>query len=921
MALSDTKRLSRCAALPAVICRFPGAMVSVVLVLFIIALTQLIDFRTGELQLSVDPSEERLLGSDHESWQFYQNTRLIFGNDESILIAIEADDVFAPPTVELVSRLTHRLEVVAGVRNVVSLANVLVIRSSEYGLDIVPAMEKMPEVPEEYEALRSEVMANPLIAGTLVSNEGDATAILVNLDNTQGHEFFSQISAEVDEIVKEERGGAQIWVTGSSRIKLATTEMVLDDLVKFPPLIIFVMMILLWLLLRSVVSVLVPLATIIISVVWTMATITAMGFSLNIVTALVPPLLMIVTLSYAMYVVSDFRLSARGEVAGEAETAEILQKVSLPIFLAGLTTAVGFSSLYLSELGAIREFGLFSVIGVIYATVITLVFAPAALLLLQGQSPKTESPVRQVEDTAFDRIIRRVARFDAKHRMAIFFIAGAVFIIAIGGMTQLRVGTEHITNFKPESEIRQAFEHANEKLNGIVPFSIIVQANSSNAFKQPANLKEIEGLQSWLESQPEIGGVTSLVDYLKFVNRAFNDNDPDHEVIPATKKMVGQLLFFAESDDIEQLVDSSYRTLNVIVRGKVIDSDDVKDLVERVNERLEQLPVHLSARATGNPILMNQAIDGIMWGQVESVFTTLIIVYGILVGLFLSFRIGLIALIPNLLPVVVYFGALSITGISLNPSTSLIAPMIIGVAIDDTIHYFSRLNSFAKRYPDPDKSTLMTLGAVGRPMTYTSLALCVGFLLLTTSELRMQVQVGVMASFALLVAWLSDIFLTPALCSRLRIATLWDVLTLDLGSRPQDTIPLFRGLSNFQARIVARMASVRDVKRGERIIQVGQPGEEMYTVIDGKLQASIEKGSGNINLDAHVRGDTFGEAGLFFATRTANVDVIDDARLIRITRENLETLRRRYPRIAARVFSNLNEILSTRLVHATDRLK
>ena len=92
-------------------------------------------------------------------------------------------------------------------------------------------------------------------------------------------------------------------------------------------------------------------------------------------------------------------------------------------------------------------------------------------------------------------------------------------------------------------------------------------------------------------------------------------------------------------------------------------------------------------------------------------------------------------------------------------------------------------------------------------------------------------------------------------------------------------------------------------------------------MINGKLQASIEKDSGNINLDAHVRGDTFGEAGLFFATRTANVDVVDDARLIRITRENLETLRRRYPRIAARVFSNLNEILSTRLVHATDRLK
>jgi CRP-like cAMP-binding protein len=117
------------------------------------------------------------------------------------------------------------------------------------------------------------------------------------------------------------------------------------------------------------------------------------------------------------------------------------------------------------------------------------------------------------------------------------------------------------------------------------------------------------------------------------------------------------------------------------------------------------------------------------------------------------------------------------------------------------------------------------------------------------------------------------------------------------------------------------MATIREVRRGERIIEVGQPGEEMFTVVVGRLQASIEGGNGRIQLDVLGRGDTFGEAGLFFAARTADVDVVEDARLISITRENLETLRRRYPRIAARVFGNLNEILSQRLVRATDRLR
>lgn len=914
---TDTRHLPSWRAITVLICHYPWTIVGTVLILFLLSMLQIYNPYTGELKLRVDTSEQALLGQNHEGWEFYQLARRNFGSDETILLAIEASDVFSPQTIDLVSRLTNRLARVPGVQEVVSLSNALTIRVTDYGMDIAPVMEKVPETFEEYEVLRREVMANPLIANALISKEGDTTAIFVNLKNTQDQKFIAQVNAAVDAIVKEEAEGTQIWITGSTRIMHATTQIVLDDLISYPPLITLVMMVLLWLLLRSVVSVLVPLATVIISVVMTMATITLLGYSLNILTALVPPLLMILTLSYSMYIVTDLRLSARGELNDETRIAAILLKSSIPVLLAGLTTAAGFSTLYLSELSAIREFGLFSVIGVVYATIITLTFMPALLVLLQRKS----KIVVDVKDAAFDRFIQRVAHFDAEHRKAIFVIAGVVFVISVGGMTQLRVGTEHITNFQPDSEIRQAFEHANERLNGINPFSIVVQSKYPNAFKEPANLRAIEELQQWLESQPEIGGVVSLVNYIKFVNRAFNDNDPAFDKIPDTKRMVGQLLFFTESEDTKRLVDSSHRAINIIVRAKVIDSDDVENLIARVNKRLKQLPEHMVARATGSPVLMNQAIQDIMWGQVESVFLSLIIVYGVLVSLFLSFRIGFIALIPNLLPVVVYFGALGIMGISLNLSTSLIAPMILGVAIDDTIHYFTCFNRFSRKYPDPKQATIMTLGVVGRPVTYTSLALCVGFLILTTSELRMQAQVGGMASFALFVAWLSDFFLTPALCSRLKIATLWDVLTLDLGRKPQDTIPLFKGLSNFQARIVARMASIIEVKSGVRLIEVGQPGIEMFTVIDGNLQASIEGDSGRINLDALGRGDTFGEAGLFFTTRTANVDVVENSRLIRITRENLETLKNRYPRIAAQLFSNLNEILSVRLVHATARLQ
>jgi len=920
VALISARYFSRITALPELICSFPKTTIGLVLSLFLLAIFQLYNPYTDEIHIRVDPSELSLLGSNHEGWEFYQLARRTFGNDETVMVAIDADDVFSPQSIDLVSRLTGRLSKVSGVLSVVSLTNALTIRATEYGMDIAPMMEKAPVTSDDYDELRNNVMSNPLIASALVSKDNSTTAILLNLENNKNIDLLKQVKKDIDVIVKQEGKENRISVTGSPFIKLATTEIVFDDLLTFPPMITLVMMVLLWLLLRNVASVIVPLITVIISVTCTVATIAALGYSLNILTALVPPLLMILTLSYSMYMVSDFRMSAHTKIIDKNESTNILRTASLPLLLAGLTTAVGFSSLYLSELNAIREFGLFSVIGVVYATIVTLTLTPALLTFIYGRSPSVIKTQSVVKVTSIDHTINRIAGFDARNRIVIFIIAGIISVICIFGMSQLRVGTEHITNFHPDSKIRQDFKHANEKLNGINPFSIVVKSQMSNAFKEPTNLREIEALQQWLELQPEIGGVTSLVDYIKFVNLSFNDNDPKFDKIPDSKKVIGQLLFFTESEDTERLVDTRHRAINIIVRAKVIDSDEVANLIERVNTRLEKLPSHMVARATGNSVLMNQTIQDIMWGQVESVFLTLIIVYIILAGLFLSLKIGLIAIIPNILPVVVYFGTLGLMGISLNPSTSLIAPMIIGVAIDDTIHYFTHYNRIARKQLDPEKATMMTMAVVWRPVTYTSLALCVGFLVLTTSDLRMQAQVGGMASFALLVAWLSDSFLTPALCSRMKIATLWDVLSLDLGKRPQDTIPLFKGLSSFQTRIVVRLAVVKKVNAGSRLIEIGQPGDEMYTVIDGALQASILSDGKNIVMEDLGRGKTFGEAGLFLAKRTANVDVIEDARLVCITIENLKTLKRRYPRTAAQLFYNLNLMLSTRLVKANKRL-
>jgi len=905
--------------IPDLISRHTHPILLIVAAATLLALLQLVDVTTGRIQIQVDPSAERLLAADDEANKFYQSSRRIFGNDETIVLLLQAADVFSANNLDIISRLTQRLERLDGVIRVVSLSNALAIRGTDYGIDIEPYADLAADTDQGRREFRQGILSNPMYSGSLVATDARATAILVSLADIGGYAFLSQIDNAIQEIVAEEAQGARIWITGTPALTLATTNALLKDLIGIPLIVILVMAVVLAFCFRCLKGVLVPLSSVAISVLWTLATIAALGYSLNIVTVLVPSLLMILSLSYSIHVVSEF-LETAGETTDRQSLASAaLYRVFLPVVLTGLTTATGFLSLTLSPLTAVRELGIFAVIGVSYAVLVTLTYTPSILKLIHCK-PQTSSVAQKQRAGWFDRFAQQVAQFDIRYRRPLFVTFALTFIIAVTGMSEIRVGMEHITNFSEDSPVRQAYEDVNTQLGGANPFYIVVDTGHRDAVKEPVNLTAIKELQAWLESQAEIGGSVSIVDYLQLLNSAFHDNDAAYHLIPDSRKEIGQLLFFGASDEVEQLVDSRYQLANIIVRSTAVDSGDLAALVQRINDRLAQLPQHLQARVTGNPVLINAVLDKIIRGQVQSVFAALLVVYGVLVGMFLSFRIGLIALIPNILPVVVYFGVLGFLGISLNPSNSLIAPMVLGIAIDDTVHYFARFNEFMKQQASSREATIASLRVVGRPVTYTSIALCLGFLVLTTSDLRMQAQVGAMACFALAFAWLTDFLLTPALCSNLRIATIWDALTLDLGNKPQDTIPLFKGLSNFQARIVARMASIRVVSSGERLIEIGQPGIEMYAVIEGKLQASIEGKSGRVALDPHTRGDIVGEAGLFFARRTANVDAVEDTRLLRITQQDLETLRRRYPRIAARVFRNLNEILATRLVHATQRL-
>jgi predicted RND superfamily exporter protein len=275
---------------------------------------------------------------------------------------------------------------------------------------------------------------------------------------------------------------------------------------------------------------------------------------------------------------------------------------------------------------------------------------------------------------------------------------------------------------------------------------IVVDADEDYAFARPENLAALRELQDWLEAQAEIGATTSIVDVVTLLNQAFHENDPRAAAIPAEARLIRQLLFFGGDDVTRGFVDKKLRSAHVSARSTVGDSEPAAELQRRIGERLAQLPAGLRGRVTGELVLLSRTVDEIARGQLESIGLALLTIYLTLSALLLSFRIGLVALLPNLLPIAIYYGVLGIFDVPLGLATSLIGSIALGIAVDDTVHYFTRFSLDARRLGDEGEATAATLRSVIRPVTFITAGLCLGFLVLTFSELRTQVQFGALAA-------------------------------------------------------------------------------------------------------------------------------------------------------------------------------
>src|SRR5215510_3470177 len=507
----------------------PWRVLGAIACLTVLAAVPLVDLEHRRLRLDVDMSTNRLLPENQPGRTFYDYVRKAFGSDETMVVALSADDVFSHDVLSRIAELVERLSRVEGVHHVTAITNVANVRGNEDGIDVRPFVTEIPTDVGELGALRQEALANPIYAGNLVSKDGRTAAIVIGFLDFKDADFIDKgIDKQIDGIAREVAGPVQVFVTGGPHLKVAQVKYQIGGLLRSIPLLVAAIALVLALSFRTVRGVLLPLSAVSVALVWTMGIEAWFGNELTITTLLVPPMLMILGVAYSVHLVSEYYDVLREDrSAPKSHVVSHVMKASwLAVVLTGLTTAAGFFSEILTPIEGIQEFGYMAVVGVLATLVVSLTLTPALLAVLP--KPRRLARVETVEEESrFGRMILRLAEFDLRNKRGVYVFWAVATVLSVLAATQMKVGNDSLRFLPDRASERLDFDAVNEKLDGANTFQVVIQLDSPATFKQPENLRQLEALEKWLVDQPEIGGSTGLVDFVKLMNKAFHENDPN----------------------------------------------------------------------------------------------------------------------------------------------------------------------------------------------------------------------------------------------------------------------------------------------------------------------------------------------------------------------------------------------------------
>ncbi len=757
--------------------------------------------------LTIDTSTEGFLHKTDPLRIAYDEFRSEFGRDEKLLIAIKTKKIFDIGFLSRLEQFHKALE--AGLPYITGVNSLINARNTYGNKDSLIVDELFEEIPKNEKNLlekKQKALDNPLFLNLLYNEDQTFTTIIVDTqtyssfdaegrpisfsDEEDGFEEDgfeedaltlenqpyltddenTSIVVKLQEISKDfQSEDFDIYLTGSAVVAATIKQSMIKDVQGFIQKMVFSIVVVLFLLFRRVSGVLLPLICVVLTVVSTVSIMTIFNAPLTMATQLMPSFLLAVITGAAIHLLAVFYKDLKSTSNVKESLRYSMGHSGFAIVMTSLTTAAGMWSFSFSEIAPVADLGVFASAGILIGMLFTLVLLPALISTIKFKQrlEKQDSSSK----TIMDRALLRISQVSTTYVKSIIISSVAIVLVAIFFATQLRFSHFPLNWFPKDDPSRVATEVVDEELRGSVTLEVVIDTGIENGLYEPEILNKIEKATDYFNSIQGntlfVGKTLSIVDVIKESNKALNENREEFYVIPQDRNMIAQELFLFEntgSDDLQDFASSDFSKARITVKVPYVESLEYNDFIAQAQNKLDgYFQRDAKVSLTGISVMLSDIMGKSIFSSGVSYMAAFCIISIMMILLVGSVKIGMISMIPNVLPLLLLSIVMSIFDMPLDMFTMLIGTIALGLAVDDTVHFMHNFRRYELQYNNVDKATRLTLMGTGRAITVTSIVLSMGFLVLTTATMSNMFNFGILTVLAILIALLADFFLIPAI--------------------------------------------------------------------------------------------------------------------------------------------------------------
>ena len=707
-------------------------------------------------------------GEESKILKDYDNFRAVFGNDDAVTIMFSDEDgIFTPKALETIDTITRKLWETHYIARVDSITNYQYVHSdAEYPDEVV--VEDFIEEPTIYtkaelEKKREIALGEDIIVGKLISEDAKTTMIVGRMTPKAGDDpkVSFQLRDAVLAIIQPEieKNGYKFYLGGGPVINSSFIEVAQHDGGIFTPAVIVVAMVLLLIIFRKFSTMITSIVVVIFTFLIVLSIQVLLGFKLNNFTANIPVFVVAIGIADAMHLIWIYTIARKKGKDNYEAIHYSVQKNFLAIFLTSITTAIGFASLGISAVVPIQTLGIATASAALLAFVLTILFVPAMLAIL-NPNIKADSRIQAADNHPVAVWYTHFLQRNAKIILASTVV---IFIVLAAGIFQASVDSNTVKYFKEDYPFRVSVNEMQKKLTGPMSYEIIIDSKKSDGIKDPKFLLEVEKFyEEFYATFPDVRHISSLLDVVK----TFNDVMDNSKTVPDSKELVAQYLLLyslslPQGMELNDKMDIDERLLRVSASLNIVATSKDLEMIGWIEDWWKETPY--SAQVEGQTVMFAHMQHDVTATLIESITLAVISISIIMLLIFRNWRMLPLFIVPNVLPIALVVGVMGWLHIDIDMGVAIAGAIIIGVAVDDTIHFMVKYIEARKRGDSLEEAMKYVLSYAGSAIIFTTIVLSLAFMVFIFSSFNPNFHFGIVTASALVIAAIVDLVALPAL--------------------------------------------------------------------------------------------------------------------------------------------------------------